>query len=82
MKKSANPIIVERPLGRERAWGLSHGGKIEIDPRQDAKKYLDTLIHEGLHEFDPKMSETKTASLARFLTRIIWEQNFRKIQTP
>jgi hypothetical protein len=74
--------IVERKLGRERALGQARFDKniIEIDPRQPAKEYLDTVLHEGLHLIFPELAERKIASVSRKLTRLVWKQGFRKIQ--
>ena len=46
--------VKERKLGRHKAMGLAHpDGLIEIDPRTPPKEYLDTLIHELLHQARP-----------------------------
>jgi hypothetical protein len=73
--------IVEKKLGRHRVWGFCYQGEklIEIDPRQRAKTYLDTLIHELLHELFPEFSENKVKQSARVLTKHIWEKNYRRI---
>ena len=79
--------VVERKLGKERAQGLAYydyygEGKslIEIDPRQNSKEYLDTLIDEALHTIFPDMKEKKVASIAGRLTRVLWRQGYRRIQ--
>lgn len=73
--------IVEKKLGREKAWGFCYQGEnlIEIDPRQRAKSYLDTLIHEILHELFPDASENKIKISAKILTKYIWEKNYRRL---
>ena len=76
------PRVVERKLGRYKAWGTcSSDGEIEIDPRQKPKEYLDTLIHELLHWISPKMSERKVRASARLITAELWTRGFRKIET-
>lgn len=80
MPRKKPPEVIETKLGRQRAAGMSLGGVILVDPRQDSKEYLDTLIHEGLHEYFPHMSEAEVAKAARFLTRIVWIQGYRKVQ--
>ena len=79
--------VVERKLGKERAQGLAYydyygEGKslIEIDPRQNSKDYLDTLIHEALHTIFPDMTEKIVVSVAGRLTRLLWRQGYRLIQ--
>jgi len=76
------PRVVERKLGRYKAWGTcSSDGEIEIDPRQKPKEYLDTLLHELLHWVVPKMSERKVRASARLITHELWKRGFRKIET-
>ena len=74
--------VVERPLGREKAMGLAWVGedKIEIDGRLKSKQYLDTLIHEMLHIYNPTWSETRVAQTANEMTSIIWSKNYRRIK--
>lgn len=72
--------IVERKLGRERAWGQYWtDGLIELDPRMLSKKYLRVLIHEGSHKLFPSFSETEIERIAKFLGDLIWNQNYRRI---
>ena len=76
------PRVVERKLGRYKAWGTcSSDGEIEIDPRQKPKAYLDTLLHELLHWISPKMSERQVRNAARLMTAELWKRGFRKIET-
>lgn len=79
VKKKAR--IVEKKLGRQRAWGQYHpeSALIEIDPRTRSKPYMDTCIHELLHHADPKMSETKVWKVARIIANGLWGRNFRRI---
>ena len=74
--------VVERPLGREKAMGLAWIGedKIEIDGRLKSKQYLDTLIHEMLHIYNPTWSETRVAQTANEMTSIIWSKNYRRMK--
>ncbi len=74
--------VVERPLGREKAMGLAwvEDRKVEIDSRLDSKDFLDTLIHELLHIYNPHWSETKTASTATEMTNLIWAKDYRRIK--
>ena len=79
--------VQERKLGKEGAMGLAHYdffGKnlnlIEIDPRQNSKDYLDTLIHEALHIMFPDWSEKEVVEHSGRLTRLIWRQGYRRIK--
>ena len=68
-----NIKVIERPLGREKALGLAWVGenKIEIDGRLKSKEYLDTLIHEMLHIYNPTWPETRVAQTATEMCNII-----------
>ena len=80
--KSKRIKIVERKLGREKAFGQSwqNDSFIEIDPRQKSRQYLNTLIHEILHVLYPEDSETKVIENSRILSKYIWEKNYRRVQ--
>jgi hypothetical protein len=73
--------VLERKLGRERAWGQAWQGinELEIDPRQPPKQYLDTLIHEALHLARPELEETTVEETATFITDVLWRQNYRRV---
>jgi hypothetical protein len=72
--------IIERKLGREKAAGLCfHAEKIEIDPRQNAKERMDTLIHEVLHWMNPCRSEKWVIKNSRAITRVLHKQGYRRI---
>jgi predicted metalloprotease with PDZ domain len=83
MPSKVNKIkVIDKKLGRQRAVGLawSDAKIIEIDPRQTSKNYLDTLIHELLHVYNPEWSETKVTKTANEMTTIIWKKNYRRIK--
>lgn len=72
--------IVHRKLGREKALGLAHSdGLIEIDPRQPAREWLDTIIHELLHMAFPEMSEEEVAKSATFIAAHLWRTGVRRL---
>lgn len=73
--------IQEKKLGREKAYGMCYEGKNEIivDPRQDSKEYMNTVIHESLHVLFPDWSETKVIKISNTLTNTLWECDYRKI---
>jgi len=71
--------IVERKLGRERAYGLAWTDElIEVDPRQTPRDYLGTVIHEALHQVFPEKSESEVARGASTLTRLLWGIGYRR----
>lgn len=73
--------IVERKLGRERAYGLAWPDElIEVDPRQKPRDYLGTVIHEALHQVFPEKSESDVARGASTLTRLIWGIGYRRVK--
>lgn len=74
--------VVERKLGREKAFGQCYQGLglIEIDPRQDSKNYLDTLIHEMLHSFFPRAAEWRVERVANKMASVLWKHKYRRIK--
>ena len=85
---SASPRIYEKYLsngkrtkGGDRlsiyGYAYPNEGRIEIDPRQCTKEYLDTLIHEMLHCFFPTLAEKHIARTAAKIARQIWKRNYR-----
>ena len=75
--------VVEKKLGRYKAYAiipapLTRRSRIEIDPRQKPKSYLNSLIHEKLHLIFPDLSESKVNRTATQLTNLLWENNYRK----
>lgn len=73
--------VIEKKLGKNLGQVMRAAGEleIEIDPRQSPKEYLDTLIHEALHIARPELSEDCVTKTATELTRVLWQQNYRKV---
>ena len=83
MPSNTNKIkVIDKKLGRQQAVGQAYSDArvIEIDPRQRSKSYLDTLIHEMLHVYNPEWSESKVTKTANEMTDIIWQKNYRRIK--
>lgn len=80
--KKKQPKVTEKKLGRERASGQAwkEDRIIEIDPRQDAYEYLDTLIHEFLHVEFPAWSERTVAAKSKKLSKFLWKNKARLIK--
>ena len=74
--------VIDKKLGRQKAVGQAYTDArvIEVDPRQRSKSYLDTLIHEMLHVYNPDWSESKVTKTANEMTNIIWSKNYRRIK--
>ena len=77
-----NPQVREKKLGRERNDGQqwSGTGKIDIDPRQTPRRYLNTLNHELLHLFFIDLNEDTTTLIADRITDVLWKKGYRRIQ--
>jgi len=73
--------IKEKKLGRENAYGIAYQEKnlIVVDPRQDSREYMNTLIHERLHLLYPKWTEATVIRTSNALTELLWDCNYRKI---
>jgi hypothetical protein len=72
--------ITNRKLGKEQAWGLADAGlnSIELDSRLKGKRHLLYLIHEMLHIIHPDWSETKVVKVSRIMSKLIWDQKYRR----
>jgi hypothetical protein len=71
--------ITEKKLPKH-IFGLCHpDGHIEIDPRQLAKGYLETLVHELLHQHIPMASEEWVMDTATRMANAIWSRGFRRL---
>ena len=72
--------IIYRKLGKEQAYGISSSdGVIEIDQRLKGKKHMEILIHEILHLLNPKDDEKTIIRKSVTLTKILWAENYRRI---
>lgn len=63
---------------RGKAWVDT--GEIHIDKRLRGQELLYIIIHEILHCQNPKWSEAKIIGHAEELSRLLWQQNFRKVE--
>lgn len=74
--------VIIRKLGKEKVWGLAHlaNNEIELDERLKGYRFLLYLIHEFMHIRNPLWSETKVRIESSKMAKIIWEQQFRKIE--
>ena len=72
--------IIYRKLGKEQAYGISSSdGVIEIDERLKGKKMMEILIHEVLHLLNPKDDEKTIIRKSVTLTKVLWNEGYRKI---
>jgi len=72
--------IIYRKLGKEQAYGISSSdGIIELDSRLKSKKHLEVLIHEVMHLLQPEDEEEEIIRKSVTLTKILWKENYRRI---
>ena len=72
--------IIYKKLGRNKVHGYAYkDGTIEIDSRLKGKKHLEILLHEIFHVFNYRESEEKIVLKSVTLTKILWEQGYRRI---
>lgn len=76
--------VVERKLGREKAWGLAYCGSntIEIDSRlrKTPKRRLAVLCHEISHIIWPSASEEEIERAGEMLGRTLWREKYRRVE--
>jgi hypothetical protein len=61
-------------------WPHTKKHNIEIDPRQSPKDYLDTLIHESLHEIFPGKKESAILNAGTSLANLLWRLGYRRVK--
>jgi hypothetical protein len=73
--------VVERRLGKEKAWGqcTPAEGLIELDTRLSARRHCEVLLHEALHLAFPDMGEKEVDRAGKLLRDVIWSQNYRRV---
>jgi hypothetical protein len=54
-------------------------GVIRIDPRQTPRSYLDTLLHESIHEFAPYLEEWAVEELADKLEQMVTNAGYHRV---
>lgn len=86
--KAKNPLklrVTNKHLKEEddcvgRCWPGTRVYEIEIDPRQCPKDYLDTLVHEALHELLPKKREDFILRAGTTIANLLWRLGYRRIK--
>jgi hypothetical protein len=74
--------VVERKLGKHRAYGLHWPGEIHIDSGLKPKKKLEIFVHEYMHEICPEWDEKHVTSQAKRMADFLWSQGYRRRATP
>ena len=81
MKLPRTLKIRDRKLGKEKAHGLAHAPDlIEVDPSQNTRERLDTVVHEALHLLLPSESEVRIIGLANLLSDLLWRDRWRRVE--
>lgn len=80
--KVINKHIYEEDNCLGQCWPGTRTYIIEIDPRQFPKEYMDTVIHETLHEIFPQKSEAAIVKAANTLTNVLWKLQYRRKRKP
>lgn len=86
--KAKNPlktrVVRERLQEKEGCVGLCYPDKFEeikilyIDPRLSPRDYLDTTIHESIHQCFPELSEYRVLNVATTISNLLWKLGYRK----
>jgi hypothetical protein len=76
-----NKYILETDevVGQCWPWSKPRAYTIEIDPRQCPKDYMDTLIHEALHEILPKKKEKFILNAGTTIANLLWRLGYRRL---
>ena len=79
--KKPQPKIIEKKLGRHKAFGLANDetNKIHIDSRLRGKTKLATYIHEYFHILFPDFSENRILELESQMAEYLWKLNYRQV---
>ncbi len=75
-----NKHIYETDKCLGQCWPFTKKHIIEIDPRQYPSEYLDTLIHEALHELLPHKPEAFILKAASSIAKLLWRLGYRRIK--
>lgn len=76
--KVRNKFIFEDSGCMGQCWPNTRKHVIEIDPRQCPKDYLDTLIHEAVHEIMPRKREGFVLKTATSIANLLWRLGYRR----
>jgi len=77
----AKITVIEKKLGRERAYGQAHQDDniIEVDPRLEPKNHLYVMVHELEHLLHTDWSETKVIKESKAISNFLWKHGYRKV---
>lgn len=78
--KVYNKHLYEKEHCVGQCWPFTRKHIIEIDPRQVPSEYMDTLIHEALHELLPHKSERFILKAASSIANLLWRLGYRRVK--
>jgi hypothetical protein len=67
-------------LRRQKVYGEQVENKVWVDPRQDEEEYLDSLLHEMLHFFDPEGDEDEIRRRTAVFSCTLWKLGYRRVK--
>lgn len=91
-KENKLPVVVYQKLGKAipshkqdcrtpfGKWVEGDPCRILIDPRQDRREMLDTIIHEVLHEALKETTEEGVVRISALVSEILWREGYRQIE--
>lgn len=79
MAPRRNVKIIYKKLKGEFGNAYPDKNLIELDNRMKGRKHLEILIHESLHILYPERDEPYIEEEAAKLTKILWCENYRRI---
>jgi hypothetical protein len=75
-----NRLIADTDGNIGQCWPKLKLRKIEIDPRQSPREYMDTLIHEALHELMPRKKEAFILKAGTTIANLLWRLGYRRVK--
>lgn len=79
MARRKNVLITYKNLKDAHGYAYPKDNIIELDLKLKGRKHLEILIHESLHILYPERAEEFIEVEAAKLTRILWKENYRRI---
>jgi len=75
--------VVKEKLGRQHAWGMADTETMTIwlDPRARGKRRLEVTVHELMHLLYPHESEENVTHAGKLISRILWRENWRHVDS-
>lgn len=72
--------IFESTGNMGQCWPYQKNKRMEIDPRQRPKDYMDTVIHEALHLIFPDKKEKRIMWAGTTIANLLWRLGYRRVK--